>query len=320
MKDKLVSVVIATYNRAEMVVRCVESVLKSDYAPLEVVVVDDCSPDETVTRLQTAFGRDSRVRIVRNETNLQLAGSQNKGAQSARGEYLFFVDDDNILDSSAIKHLAQCLDSDLSLGLIAPLAIHRTGSNTGLIWTLGSNFNRWTSQPADYRPQTPIDGFNPERNIYPTTYSPNAFMLRREAFNSVGGKDRSFGIMFDESDFGWRICAKGWQAGICAAARTDHYGVVEEGCNPTLRQLGIEKPRRAYLFGRNRLWFAKRHFSFLQTLSVMFVFAPLSAAYYGLVALKNHRLDIAWAYLRGTIVGVFTQARRLGSDKTLGGC
>jgi hypothetical protein len=69
--------------------------------------------------------------------------------------------------------------------------------------------------------------------------------------------------------------------------------------------LGIEKPYRTYCFARNRIRFARRHFSFLQTLSVAIIFAPLSAVYYGLVALKNRRADIAWAYFKGTICGMF---------------
>ena len=72
-----------------------------------------------------------------------------------------------------------------------------------------------------------------------------------------------------------------------------------------LRQLGIEKPFRTRCFARNRLRFARKHFSFLQILSVALVFAPLSCGYYGIVALKNKRPDIAWAYLEGTLAGIF---------------
>jgi hypothetical protein len=75
-------------------------------------------------------------------------------------------------------------------------------------------------------------------------------------------------------------------------------------CLP-LRELGINTTRRAYLLSRNRIRFARRHFSFLQALSVALVFAPLSAVYYGLVALKNRRADIACAYFKGTICGMF---------------
>ena len=63
--------------------------------------------------------------------------------------------------------------------------------------------------------------------------------------------------------------------------------------------------RRIESASRNRLRFARRHFSFLQALSVALVFAPLSAIYYGWAALKNRRPAIALAYLRGTLAGIF---------------
>ncbi len=304
--NKRVSVVIATYNRAEMVVRCVESVLKSDYAPLEVVVVDDCSPDDTAQRLRERFGADARVKVLVNETNLQVAASRNKGARAATGAYLFLLDDDNVLVPDAVRRMVACFETDETLGLVAPVSVHQTGEKKGRIWTLGSDFNRWTSQPKDHLPNLPLAEFEPRMELYPTTYSPNAFMVRRAAFEQTGGMDESFIITFEESDFGWRVGKAGWVCGICSRAITYHYTALEAGCVSSLRCLGIEKPRRAYFFGRNRLWFAKRHFSFWQICSVMFVFAPLSAAYYGFVALKCRRPDIAWAYLRGTIAGIFT--------------
>ncbi len=65
--------IIATYNRAEMVARCVKSVLASDYEPLEVIVVNDHSPDTTAEVLAAQFGTDPRVKIITNEVNLQVA-------------------------------------------------------------------------------------------------------------------------------------------------------------------------------------------------------------------------------------------------------
>ena len=62
--------------------------------------------------------------------------------------------------------------------------------------------------------------------------------------------------------------------------------------------------RRAFLLARNRLRFARRHFNILQILSVTLLFAPLSAVYYGLAAIRNKRPDIAWAYAKGTIIGM----------------
>lgn len=304
MSQPQISVVIPTFNRAKMVCDCIASVLAQDDVSLEVIVVDDCSPDETGKMVSARFGKDERVKYFRNGKNSFQAVSRNNGAKASSGKYLFFLDDDNVLEPNALFELLECSKRHPDAGLIAPLSIQNRESSRNLIWTLGSDFNRWTSQPSDTHPNLPLDRL-PETPVdWPTTYSPNAFMVPRVVFDSVGGFEESYEIIFEESDFGWKIIESGRSAWIASCARTSHLGFLEPGCVPALRQLGIEKPYRTYCFARNRLRFARRHFNILQAISVMVVFAPLSAVYYGLVALKNRRIDIAWAYLRGTIAGI----------------
>lgn len=299
-----ISIVIPTYNRAEMLCNCIYSVLAQNGATFEVIVVDDCSPDDTGVIIQTRFGGDGRIKYIRNESNLLAVASRNKGASLASGEYLLFLDDDNTLETDALKELLACFKRHHDAGLIAPLAVHMRAGSENLVWTIGSDFNRWTSQPQDRHPYLPFDELPSEPIDWPTTYSPNAYMVPRRVFDAVGGFDDGYGIMFDESDFGWRVLEAGYSAWIASLAKTMHYGFVEPGCASELRRLGIEKPRRAYCFARNRIRFARRHFSMMQALSVAFVFAPLSAVYYSMVALKNRRSDIAWAYIKGTLSGI----------------
>ena len=288
-----------------MVCECVESVLAADFPDLEVIVVDDCSPDDTGTRIAERFGDDGRVKYLRNERNSFQAVSRNHGAKVASGEYILFLDDDNRVDRAIFLELLACLERHPDAGLVAPLSIHRRPGKEALVWTLGSDFNRWTSQPRDASPDLPLAELPLKPMDRPTTYSPNAFMVPRELYSRLGGMEEQFVQIFEESDFGWRVLEAGYTAWIATRARTDHLGFLEPGCVPELRMLGIEKPYRTFCFARNRLRFARRHFSFLQILSVTFVFAPLSVVYYGLVALKNRRLDIAVAYLKGYLAGLF---------------
>ena len=299
-----ISVIIPTFNRGEMVVKCVESVLASDWDALEVVVVDDCSPDDTAQRIADHFGADGRVKYLRNAKNSFQAYSRNRGAEIATGEYLLFLDDDNIVESDMIRELAACFSRHPNAGLVAPMSVHQRPGKAGLVWTLGSDFNRWTSQPKDTMPGIPVKSVPAGKVDYETTYSPNAFMVSAKVFREVGGFDEAYVQIFEESDFGWRIIEAGYEGWIATKARTAHLGFLEPGCVPELRQLGIEKPYRTYCFAKNRLRFARRHFSFMQVLCVMFVFAPLSAVYYGLVAMKNKRFDIAWQYCKGTLAGI----------------
>ena len=303
-----ISVIIPTFNRGEMVVKCVQSVLATNYPELEVIVVDDCSPDDTRQRIDAAFAADPRVRYQRNERNSFQAVSRNNGRKTATGELLFFLDDDNLVHPDIFGELTKAFAHAPTVGLVAPLAIHQRPGKENVLWSLGSDFNCWTSQPNDVSPNLPLSEFKSASNgseLRPTSYYPNAFMVTAKAFDKVGGFDETYEQIFEESDFGWKIGEAGYSRFLAVSARTDHLGFLEPGCVPELRQLGIEKPRRTYCFARNRLKFARKHFSFLQILCVTFVFAPLSCGYYCLVALKNKRPDIAWAYLRGTIRGVF---------------
>ena len=288
-----------------MVCDCVASVLAQENVALEVVVVDDCSPDDTKARLDERFGGDPRVRYSRNEKNSFQAVSRNNGAKLANGKFLLFLDDDNILGENALVSLLDEFKKNSKLGLAAPMAVHKRPGKDNLIWSLGSDFNRWTSQPKDNCPNLPLEKLPLEPQTYSTSYYPNGFMVPREIYNEVGGFDESYVQIFEESDFGWKIREAGYDAIISTKARTEHLGFLEPGCVPELRQLGIEKPYRTYCFARNRLRFARRHFSFMQILSVTLVFAPLSAVYYCAVALKSRRADIAWAYLKGTLAGIF---------------
>ena len=304
MRTPKISVVIPTYHRAEMVCDCVASVLATGYPDLEVLVVDDCSPDDTGARMAARFGADARVKYLRNERNAFQAVSRNRGFAASSGDYVLILDDDNLVDRAIFDELLACFARHPDAGLVAPLAVHRRPGKDGLVWTLGSDFSRWTSRPADHGANSPVAALPAEPADYSTTYSPNAFMVPRDVYEELGGMEESFVQIFEESDFGWRVCESGRTGWIATRARTDHLGFLEPGCVPELRMLGIEKPYRTYCFARNRLRFARRHFNFPQVLSVTLVFAPLSVVYYGLVALRNRRVDIAWAYLKGTVVGM----------------
>ena len=302
-----ISVIIPTFNRAEMVCRCVQSVLGSTYPDIEIIVVDDCSPDDTGKAISAHFSRDTRVKYHRNCKNMQLGGSRNAGAELASGKYLLFLDDDNIVDPNMIRLLVDDLEAHPDLRFIAPMAVHAGGgSKDGKIWTLGSDFNRWTSQPNDYLPNLPVDKLPSDTIRFTTSYCPNAFAVRKQDHDAVNGFCEKLPFYYDDADYAWRILkqTKGlsW---ILSTAVTKHQNFLSNDDCLELRELGINTTRRAYLLGRNRLRFVRRHFSPLQILSVTFVFAPLSAVYYGLVALKNNRPDIAWAYFKGTIAGIF---------------
>lgn len=305
MDNPLISVIIPTFNRAKMVCNCVRSVLDSVGVDFEVIVVDDCSKEDVAATLKNAVGADARLHCLRNEKNLQLGKSRTRGAKGAKGELLLFLDDDNIVDREMLKNLADEFVQHLDTGLAAPMAVHVNGPKDGTIWTLGSDFNRWTSQPNDHLAGIPFAELPTDQTRFPTLYCPNAFMVRKAVFEQIGGFDFNLPFNYDDADLGWRIHDLGYKNWILSTARTRHMNFMTDEDTMQLRQLGLNAPWKAYTLSRNRLHFVRKHFSFLQILSVTFIFAPLSAAYYCTIALRNRRPDIAWAYLKGTIKGTF---------------
>ncbi len=133
-----ISVCIPTYNYGHYIAFAVESVLNQQFTDFELIIVDDCSKDNT-EEVVSRFLRDERVLFKKNERNLGLVGNWNKCLSKARGEYIKFVFADDVLASDkALGWMAGILDSDPSVSLVAS-ARHLIDSESG-ITGLRSNF------------------------------------------------------------------------------------------------------------------------------------------------------------------------------------
>jgi GT2 family glycosyltransferase len=115
-RGPLVSVVVPTYNRAHLIRRTVESVLAQGYAPLEIVIVDDGSTDDTRAVLERAYGGDERVRYVYQE-NRGPAGARNRGFREARGEYVALLDSDDAWHPWKLSLQVRCMELHPELGM-----------------------------------------------------------------------------------------------------------------------------------------------------------------------------------------------------------
>ncbi len=96
-EQPLVSVLMTAYNREKFVGEAIESVLASSYRNFELIIVDDCSTDNTVAISKRYEIKDARIKVYKNETNLGQFGNRNKAATWARGEYIKYVDSDDII-------------------------------------------------------------------------------------------------------------------------------------------------------------------------------------------------------------------------------
>jgi glycosyltransferase involved in cell wall biosynthesis len=116
MKD-LISIVLPVYNGAEFLKESIDSVLAQTYGNWELLILDDCSTDETPNIALEYEAKDQRIHYYRNEKNLKLPGNLNKGFGLAQGEYLTWTSDDNRYRPEALETMLRTL-KEKQVGLV----------------------------------------------------------------------------------------------------------------------------------------------------------------------------------------------------------
>lgn len=106
--EPLISVVVPVYQVEAYLSRCVESLRAQTYEHLEIILVDDGSPDACPGICDAYAGKDPRIRVIHQE-NAGLSGARNAGIGAARGEYLAFVDSDDYVSADFIRVLYELI-------------------------------------------------------------------------------------------------------------------------------------------------------------------------------------------------------------------
>ena len=128
MNQPLLSVVSAVYETEEFFRRCVDSILASDYPNMEVILVDDGSPDNCPQLCDEYAGKDQRIRVI-HKANGGCHTAQNAGIAAARGKYIAFCDNDDWVPTNAYRLLMKKAietDADVVQG-----TVRRTRSDSG---------------------------------------------------------------------------------------------------------------------------------------------------------------------------------------------
>lgn len=114
MNDIKVSVIIPTYKRSEDITRAVNSVLKQTIDSLECIVVDDNGLEtldgEKTAAVMSQYANNPRVKYIRHETNKNGSAARNTGIKASSGEYVSFLDDDDIYTPTRLEKMCKKLD------------------------------------------------------------------------------------------------------------------------------------------------------------------------------------------------------------------
>jgi glycosyltransferase involved in cell wall biosynthesis len=110
MKATLVSIVIPCYNQAEYLEKTVQSALTSDYRPIEILLVNDGSTDNSLSLAQRLCTENPMIKVI-DQKNAGVATARNKGISMAQGEYILPLDGDDLISENYISEAVRVLDS-----------------------------------------------------------------------------------------------------------------------------------------------------------------------------------------------------------------
>lgn len=110
-EGKKLSVIIPVYNVEDYIGQCIESIISQTYKNLEIICVDDCSPDKSADIIKKYAEIDSRIKYIKHSENRYQGGARNTGISIAEGEYITFVDsDDYIADKDCYNQAISLLE------------------------------------------------------------------------------------------------------------------------------------------------------------------------------------------------------------------
>ncbi|MGX8712365.1 MAG: glycosyltransferase family 2 protein [bacterium] len=182
-----VSIVLPCYNGADFLAQSIDSVVAQTFADWELILVNDCSTDNSLEIMQRYASADSRIRIINNEHNLKLPGALNRGFREAKGKYLTWTSHDNRMAPTMLEEFVNYLDAN---------------SDKGLVTACYAAFSLKTGEQL-YEVHHP----DPQLHLPLFNCVCYAFMYRREVLETIGDYDTTL-FLVEDYDYWVRIWQK----------------------------------------------------------------------------------------------------------------
>lgn len=260
-RDLPISIVIVSYNSRELLRTCLTSTASEPAE--EVVVIDNASSDGSDRMVTQDF---PWVRLIRN-SNDGYGAAANLAIASCSTKYVLLLNSDTVLHPGTLQALCDYLDGHPQAAVVGPLLVNPDG----------------TPQVSCFAFPTPLQTLLRETSFsifgtgVPSNGSPRsdhrvpwvlgaALAIRRSAFDSVGGFDRSFFMYFEEVDLCFRLARSGWQTHFTPAATVTHLG------GGSTRQ---QRPAMVLQLYKSLCHFYQLHYSRMQSFQLKLVLTYL---------------------------------------------
>ncbi|MCI8725561.1 MAG: glycosyltransferase [Hungatella sp.] len=222
VEQPVVSIIIPVYNQIHYTYACLLSVLEhTKDVPYEVIIADDMSTDATEHLGRYVEG----VTICRGSTNQGFLKNCNHGAQSARGRYLMFLNNDTQVTAGWLSSLVNLIQSDSTIGMVGSKLVYPDGrlqEAGGIIWSDGSGWNYGRLDNPD----------KPEYNyVKDVDYiSGAAILLSNALWKQLGGFDTRFAPAYcEDSDLAFAVREAGYRVVYQPLSRVIHFEGISNG-------------------------------------------------------------------------------------------
>tara|TARA_Y100000741_G_scaffold330827_1_gene285716 strand:+ start:20958 stop:21998 length:1041 start_codon:yes stop_codon:yes gene_type:complete len=200
-ESPLVSIIILNYNAGELLLNCVDSLKKSTYPNLEILVVDNISSDDSQKKCKERF---PDIKLIQNNKNLGYCGGNNVGIKEAKGTFVIILNPDTIIEPNCINELISAYNK-FGEGLYQPKILSLNEDNTiqstgNMLHVFGFGFARDKGNKI----------VNKIEEIQEIGYaSGTCLFTSREVIKKVGLLDEFLFLYHDDLDLGWRAAQIG---------------------------------------------------------------------------------------------------------------
>ena len=274
-----VSIITVNYNQSQVTDELLDSIIKfNTYYETEIIVIDNGSDLNPIANWTAKY---PGIIFIRSEKNLGFAGGNNLGVQSAKGEFLFFVNNDTVFTLNLVDTLVQTLLANSQIGIISPKLLY-FDEPTVLQYVGYTKMNYYTAR-NNCIGQYEIDNGQYDSIVGSTSFAHGAaMMVTRAVVNKVGLMAENFFLYYEELDWCARAKRAGFEIWINTNASIYHKESISVGKKSALKE---------YFMNRNRILFIRRNASFFPKLLFLFYFILFVTPRNMLVYLKERNFN-----------------------------